>query len=282
MPNDGGHLLLDNDEKTDLLNLEPNAAPYLRQFLGAEEFINDIPRWCLWLTDITPQALKALPSVRARIAAVKKHRLESSREATRRLALEPHLFGEIRQPDAGDYLLIPSISSERRTYIPIGFFSHRVIASNKAHIIPNASLYEFGILTSKIHMAWMRYTTGRLKSDYQYSNTIVYNNFPWPEALSDKTLQGIEAAAQTVLDVRAGHQAGAHPASLATLYDPDLMPSDLRKAHTALDGLVDKLYGLKKAKPTDQSRVALLFERYQALVTRIEQAQSTPKDSESE
>ncbi len=280
MPNDGGHLLMDDDEKTDLLNREPNAAPYVRRFLGADEFINDVPRWCLWLKDIAPQALAALPAVRKRIAAVKKHRLESTREATKRLASDPHLFGEIRQPESGEYLLIPSVSSERRTYLPIGFLTADIVASNLVLIIPNATLYHFGILTSAMHMAWVRYTCGRLKSDYRYSNTIVYNNFPWPEAISDRARQGIEAAAQAVLDSRAVHQSGATPASLATLYDPDLMPADLRKAHTALDALVDKLYAEKsktKIKPTDQSRVALLFERYQALVTRVEQATETKK-----
>ncbi len=310
MPNDGGHLLLSEDDKTELLNFEPDAAPYLRQFLGADEFLNNSPRYCLWLQGIETQKLAKLPKVRQRIAAVKKHRLSSARAATRKLAEEPHLFGEIRQPDSGKYILIPLHSSENRRYVPLGFADAEIICGNANALIPDATFYHFAILTSAMHMAWVRYTCGRLKSDFRYSANIVYNNFPWPELDSGKAKDAalrseIEAAGQAVLDSRATHQAGAEPASLATLYDPNTMPADLRAAHLALDALVDKAYlsrgagaikttgtgtgtGLgksKRAKFTDASRVALLFDRYQALVASLEQVgapESTEPKAESE
>ena len=279
---DGNYTLTEADVQSVLKDGEI-AAKYVRPFIGGYELLNAQKRWCLWLEDANPDDLKSLKEVRRRISAVRKWRAESSRPTTVRLAQTPMAFAEIRQPTSA-YVAIPTVSSERRDYIPIAFIQPQVVASNQLYIIPNATLYHFGILTSAMHMAWVRYTCGRLKSDYRYSANIVYNNFPWPQAISDKARQGIEAAAQAVLDSRAVHQAGAKPASLATLYDPDLMPADLRKAHTALDALVDKLYAEKskvKIKPTDQSRVALLFERYQALVTQVEQAQSTPADSAS-
>jgi hypothetical protein len=290
MPNDGGHLLLSEEEKTELLALEPGAAPFVRRFLGADEFINDLPRFCLWLKDISPQQLTALPRVRERVVLVKKHRLASSREATKRLAADPHLFGEIRQPTSGYYLLIPSVSSEKRRYLPLGFLPCEVVASNLVLIIPNATLYDFAILTSAMHMAWVRYTCGRLESRYRYSANIVYNNFPWPElepsnAKAQALRQSIEQAAQAVLDARAAHQAGQQPASLALLYAPDTMPADLRDAHRALDALVDKAYLRalptaqrgKRAALNDAARVALLFDRYQALVASVAQADAAAK-----
>lgn len=228
--------------------------------------------------------MAALPQVRARVAQVKKHRLASAREATRRLAAAAHLFGEDRQPQDGSYLLIPSVSSERRRYLPLGFLPSDAIASNLVLIIPNATLYDFAILTSAMHMAWMRYTCGRLESRYRYSANIVYNNFPWPELdpaqpKAQTLRQAIEAAGQAVLDARTDHQTGTNPASLAVLYAPDTMPANLRAAHAALDALVDKAYLLTSSRSTtgkrqgalkDAQRVALLFERYQALSARLE------------
>jgi len=183
MPNDGGHLLLSDAEKLELLEQEPGAEPWLRPFLGSEEFINNIARWCLWLKDIEPKALRELSQVTARIGRVKTHRLASSREATRKLAETPRLFAEDRQP-GGWFLAVPKTSSERRNYIPIGFLSPQSVASTELFTVPHATLAHFGILTSTMHMAWVRYVCGRLKSDYRYSAGIVYNNFPWPSVVT--------------------------------------------------------------------------------------------------
>jgi hypothetical protein len=291
MPNDGGHLLLSEEEKIELLNLEPEAAPFVRQFLGADEFINNLPRYCLWLHEMDPKLLSKLPKVRQRIAAVKKHRLSSARAATRKLAEEPHLFGEIRQPKDGNYILVPLHSSENRRYVPLGFASAEIICGNANALIADATLYHFAVLTSAMHMAWVRYTCGRLESRYRYSANIVYNNFPWPEFDTGKAKEAalrheIEQAGQTVLDVRAKHQGAAQPASLAMLYDPATMPSDLRAAHTALDALVDKAYlshaagKTQRGKLSDASRVALLFDRYQTLVASLAQAEPEPAAAE--
>ena len=262
MPNDGGNLLLSPDEKMEFLKREPKASKWLRRLVGSEEFINNIERWCLWLIGIKPEELRSMPLVLDRVEAVNRHRKESSRATTRELAVTPSLFGEIRQPDSGNYLLIPSTSSERRAYIPIGFLSSDIIATNANHIIPQATRYHFGVLSSAMHMAWVRHVAGRLESRYRYSNQIVYNNFPWPSEPSEKQVAAIEHAAKAVLDARA-----AHPeSSLADLYDPVAMPPDLRKAHQALDHAVDKAYvgaGFKPA-PTksDAERVAFLFDLY--------------------
>ncbi|MDI9334280.1 MAG: hypothetical protein QM533_07865 [Cytophagales bacterium] len=278
-PTDGGFLILSNEEKEKLIQKSPSAEKFIKRMLSAEEYLNNELRWCLWLINHTPAEWSKIKEIKHRVSEVRKFRLASTKAQTRNNADYSDRFAELRQPEQ-DFILIPRTSSERRAYIPIGFFSKEFILQDSCIALPNATLYHFGILTSSMHMAWVRYTCGRLKSDYRYSANIVYNNFPWPETTSNKARQGIEAAAQAVLDVRAVHQAGAAPASLATLYDPDLMPADLRKAHAALDALVDKLYfdqSKVKIKPTDQSRVALLFERYQALITQVEQAQSTPQ-----
>ena len=265
MPNDGGHLLLADADKVDLLAAEPGAAAWVRPFLGSEEFINGVSRWCLWLKDVEPAQLRALPQVSARVERVRQNRLVSARQATKKLAESPRLFGEDRQPSAA-YLLIPAHSSESRTYVPIGFMSPDVICGNANLTVPNATLYHFGILTSNMHMAWLRAVCGRLESRYRYSAGIVYNNFPWPSRHEDdaKTEAAIEAAAQAVLDARA-----AHPGStLADLYDPNAMPDDLRRAHKALDKAVDAAYqadGGKKTWADDAERVGFLFQRYAAL-----------------
>jgi len=256
-PTDGGNLLLSPDEKKALLTKEPNAAKWIRPVMGSEEFINGIERWCLWLAGIKPEELRALPEIKRRVEAVREMRLASPKEATRERAQKAYLFGENRQPDSGKYLLVPSVSSERRSYIPIGFISHKTISTNLNLMIPRATLYEFGIISSQMHMAWVRNVAGRLKSDFRYSNKIVYNNYPWPGDPTDKQNAAIEETAQGVLDARA-----AHPdASLADLYDPVAMPTDLRKAHQALDKAVDATYG-KKSFASDAERVAFLFELY--------------------
>jgi hypothetical protein len=186
-------------------------------------------------------------------------RLASAKAATRKSAEIPTLFQEIRQPDT-DYILIPSVSSENRRYIPIGFVGKDIIVNNAVHVIPTATLYHFGILTSNVHMAWMRTVCGRLKSDYRYSKEIVYNNFPWPDA-TDEQKAAIEKLGQAVLDARALFPA----ASLADLYDPIAMPPELLKAHQNLDRAVMKLYGFPVGKTTEADCVAALMERYQKL-----------------
>jgi hypothetical protein len=180
MPNDGGHLLLSAQEAAELARSEPAASGWIRPFVGAEELINGNPRACLWLVNVPPADLRKSPSVLARIEAVRTRRLESSRAETRALAKVPALFGEIRQP-ATPYLAIPKTSSERRDYIPIAYLASVVIASTEVFTVPDATLYHFGVLTSAMHMAWMRQVCGRLESRYRYSNKLVYNNFPWPE-----------------------------------------------------------------------------------------------------
>ncbi|CAN5818407.1 class I SAM-dependent DNA methyltransferase [soil metagenome] len=252
-------LLLTTEERDALLEVEPGAAKWIRRIYGSEEFINGIDRWCLWLVDATASELKAMPHVMRRVQVVKTNRLGSKREQTRELAKTPWLFGEIRQPD-GSYLLIPSVSSEGRPLIPMGFMPPEVIASNLALMVPNADTYHFGILQSTMHMAWVRQVCGRIKSDYRYSNEIVYNNFPWPAAPTDKQQAAVRAAAQALLDARAAQKGQ----TLAALYDAEVMPVPIRKAHAALDKAVDLCY---RPQPfdTELSRVRFLFERYAEL-----------------
>jgi type II restriction/modification system DNA methylase subunit YeeA len=263
MPNDGGYLIIEEDAYVDFLKKEPKAKPYIRKFIGSEEFINNKNRYCLWLQGIPVNELKAMPHVVERVEKVKKQREQSKRPETKKLANTPTLFGEIRQPKK-DYLAIPEVSSERRPYIPIGFVNKDVICSNKIYSVDGANIFHFGILASAMHMAWVRYVAGRLKSDYQYSNGIVYNNFPWPDDITDKQKRGIEEAAQAILDVRVSHKGS----SLSDLYDPNIMPPDLAKAHRALDIAVDAAYSKRKFSG-DSDRIAFLFDLYQKLVTPL-------------
>jgi len=262
-PIDGGHFILSEDERTELLRKEPDAEKFIRTFLGADEFLNNISRYCLWLRDAKPDELRRLPLVMQRVQAVKAFRLESKRQATNDLAATPTQFAFVSHSDS-HYLLLPSVSSERRVFIPIGFMPPEVIASNLCLTIRNATLYHFGILTSTMHMAWVRYTCGRLKSDYRYSNSIVYNNYPWPDEPTNKQRATLEAAAQAVLDARAQFP----QSSLADLYDPLTMPPALVKAHQALDRAVDACYR-KAAFANDAQRVEFLFERYQQLTSLL-------------
>ena len=213
---------------------------------------------------IEPTDIKAMPKVFERVKKVQGARLASDKARTREWANLPALFTENRQPKT-DYLVVPKVSSERRNFIPIGFVSKNWIASGSIQVIPNATLYHFGVISSSMHMAWMRTTAGRMKSDYQYSNTIVYNNFPWPGTVTDKQRQSIEDAAQAVLDARAKYPGS----SLADLYDPLRMPPELVKAHHKLDAAVDAAYSKKKFSG-DSDRVAFLFELYQQLASPLE------------
>jgi hypothetical protein len=212
------------------------------------------------LENASPVALRSSSMILSRINAVKKFRLASDRKATKKLAETPKSFGEVRQPVA-DYLFIPKTSSELRHFVPIGFVPSRTVLNNTSLFVDNATLHEFGILSSTMHNAWVRYTCGRLKSDFRYSAGIVYNNYPWPQDLTDKQREAVSVAAQGVLDARAVHQKGKNPASLADLYNGTTMPTNLSKAHAALDKVVDAAYG-KKGLQTDSERVAYLFALY--------------------
>ncbi|MBQ19497.1 MAG: SAM-dependent methyltransferase [Flavobacteriales bacterium] len=255
-PNDGGGFLFTEDEYKELIKIEPKSKLYIRKFVGSREFINNINRYCLWLKDIQPSELRQLPKVIERIELVKQHRLSSTRPATVELASTPTLFGFISHTET-DYIIIPSVSSERRKYIPIGFMPADVITSNLCLIVPNAEIYHFGVLTSKMHMAWVKYTCGRLKSDYRYSNKIVYNNYPWPIDPSIKNKKEVETKAQKVLDIRTEFP----DSSLADLYDPLTMPPKLVKAHQELDKAVDLCYR-PQAFINETARIEFLFDLY--------------------
>ncbi|KAF2519438.1 class I SAM-dependent DNA methyltransferase [Flavobacterium salilacus subsp. salilacus] len=256
MPLDGGHLLLSDEEKNEFITKEPLSEKYIKPLISASEFLNGKKRWCLWLVNSTPSELKAMPEVLNRIEGVKKFRLASVAPSTQKFAATPALFRDRNEPET--YILVPSTSSENRTYIPMGYFSNYEIANNSCHTIPGATLYHFGILTSTMHMAWVKTTCGRLESRFRYSNEVVYNNYPWPENPSDKQVTAIEKAAQKVLDVRAQFA----DSSLADLYHPLTMPPALVKAHNDLDKKVDLAY---RPQPFtgEAKRMEYLFELYE-------------------
>ena len=255
-PADGGNLLLNESQKNELVALQPEAAEWIKPYSMGDEFINGIPRFCLWLKDCPPNKLRTMPHVLRRVEAVKEMRLASKKIPTQKLAETPALFGEIRQPESA-YLAIPVVSSERRTYIPIGYLPPDHIAGNKLNTVPNATPYHFGVITSLMHMAWMRVVSGRLESRYSYAAKITYNNFPWPKTPTAKRTADIESKAQAVLDARAQFP----DSTLADLYDPLTMPSVLQKAHQALDKAVDRAY---RSTPfsNEAARIAFLFDLY--------------------
>jgi hypothetical protein len=256
-PHDGGILFLTNEERVALLANEPELKPLVRPFLGAVEFLHNISRYCLWFDGVSPAVYKNSREIKERLARIRKFREASKREGTKKMAELPALFCENRQPKS-NYLLIPRVSSEKRNYIPIGFVRKNTICGDSCSMIPDATLYEFGVITSAMHMAWMRVVCGRLKSDYRYSGVLVYNNFPWPVP-AVKQKEKIEQHAQAVLDARKEHS----EFSLADLYGNGLMPVSLKKAHLALDKAVDAAYG--RAFADDSGRIAYLFELYQKL-----------------
>lgn len=257
MPNDGGNFLFTDEEKNEFIAKEPKSDKFFKQLISAHEFLNDHKRWCLWLKSANPTELKEAKLVTERVENVRKLRAESTRQATQKLAAFPTLFGEDRQPES-DYVLIPLHSSENRKFIPIGFFDKNSIANNSCSFIPNAKLYHFGILMSSIHMAWVKNMCGRIKSDYRYSNELVYNNYPFPENPNDKQVKAIEAAAQKVLDARLQFP----NSSLADLYDSLTMPPVLIKAHNELDKAVDLAYR-PQAFTSEANRMVFLFELYE-------------------
>ena len=265
-PIDGGHYIFDADERTALLHAEPDAEPYLRPFVGSREFLQGGKRWILRLTDAPPQVLKTLPQVRERIAAVRAYRLASKSKPTQALAATPTLY-HVNVIPTDPFLVVPQVSSERRDYIPIGWLEPPVIPSDKLRLLPDATLWQFGLLTSAMHMAWVRIVTGRLKSDYMYSVGVVYNTFPLPP-VHEERLQRLAPYAEAVLTARAAHL----DATLADLYDPDLMPVNLRKAHQALDRAVDRLYR-RSPFPSDRERVEYLLALYEKMIAPL----SAPK-----
>ena len=269
-PTDGGNFLMTQEEKNLLLKKSPQFEPYVKRYMGADDLINNRVRWCLWLKDCPPNILRSSSEVMRRIEKVKKSRLESSKEATRKQAEIPTLFTEDRQPER-DFIILPVVSSERRRYMPMCYVSKDVIANANAQMIPEGDLYTFGILNSNIHNAWMRAVCGRMKSDYAYSATIVYNNFPWPDVLSagrkmhaSRVRSDIEQTAQAILDARAKYP----DSSLADLYDETTMPPDLRKAHKANDLAVMQAYGFNP-KITESEIVAELFKMYSNLLQTL-------------
>ncbi|MGA2068993.1 MAG: DNA methyltransferase [Thermoguttaceae bacterium] len=264
-PSDGGHLILTDAERKDLLREEPGAKKYLRRYTGSQEFINGNMRWCLWLEDASRADLRGLPRVWQRVEQVGKFREKSTAGPTKRAAQTPTAFLYISQP-ATDYILIPEVSSSRRRYIPIGLVSKNVISANTNFLVPAADLYLFGVLTSAMHMAWVRQVGGRLKSDYRYSGSMVYNTYPWPQSPTAKQRAAVEAAARNMLDAREEHL--ARGATLADLYDALAMPPKLVKAHAALDRAVDRCYR-RQPFTSDRQRVEFLFALYERLTAPL-------------
>jgi len=256
MPLDGGNLLLSNDEKIEFLKVEPKAKKFIKPLISAYEFLNGEKRWCLWLVDIEPSELKSMPEVLKRVNLVKKFRLDSKAPSTQKFAATPTLFRDRNHPDS--FIVVPRVSSENRKYIPMGFFDKNSIVSDTCMSIPNGTLYHFGVLTSTMHMAWLKNICGRLKSDFRYSKDIVYNNYPWPESPTNKQIKAIEIAAQKVLDVRLEFP----NSSLSDLYDPLAMPPKLAKAHQELDKVVDLGYR-SQAFTSEANRMVFLFELYE-------------------
>lgn len=254
MPADGGHLIINEEDYEDFITREPKAAKYIKRYMMGKDFINDIVRYCLWLVGASPQEIRDMPLVYERVKAVKELRLKSSQK---KLADTSYLFRETRNPE--HYLAIPNTSSEKRYYVPMGWLDDSVIPGNEIRVLPDATLYEFGILTSRVHMGWMRRVCGRLKSDYRYSKNIVYNTFAWPEP-SPKQRAKIEACAQKILDARSLYPDN----SFASLYDDLLMPIELRKAHRENDAAVCRAYGWPE-DIEEEEIVSRLFDLYDKL-----------------
>lgn len=259
-PADGGHLIIETNEYDDFIKKEPNALKYIKKLTGSEEYINNKLRYCLWLVGVSPGEIRNMPEVYKRVLLCREDRLNGAPDR-QKLADTPAVFREINNPEK--YIIVPRVSSETRRYIPLGFLDDTVIPTDSAVIISNATLYEFGILTSNVHMAWMRAVCGRLKSDYRYSKDIVYNNFPWPNPTEEQKTK-IEQTAQTIFDARSKYP----DSSLADLYDEALMPPDLRKAHRDNDRAVMQAYGFDYRSMTESECVSELFKLYQKLVSK--------------
>ena len=261
-PIDGGNYLFTKEEMDEFLKIEPAAAKWFKPWYGSQEFINRCPRYCLWLGDCPPNELRKMPECMKRVEAVRQLRLASKSAGTVKLADTPTRFHVENMPE-GHFIVVPEVSSERRRYVPMGFMDDSVLCSNKVRLMPNATLYHLGILTSNVHMAWMRAVCGRLKSDYDYSIKIVYNNFPWPTP-TDTQKTKIEQTAQAILDARALYP----EASLADLYDETTMPVELRRAHQNNDRAVMQAYGFKVGDMTESMCVSALMKLYQEMAER--------------
>ena len=259
-PVEGGNLIFTDDEKAEFILKEPGSERFFKRFIGSEDFINDNIRWCLWLLSASPKEIRDLPLVKDRVESVRQFRLSSKKAATNKAAEYPQRFVEIKETGK-HFVAIPEVSSSRRRYIPIGYLDDNFILSNGIRFIPDAPLYVLGLLTSNVHMAWVRSVCGRLKSDYDYSVNVVYNNFPWPE-LTEKAKEEIGKTAQAILDARSLYP----DSSLADLYDPSLMPPELRKAHQANDAAVMKAYGMPIKETDEAACVAWLMRLYQEKV----------------
>ncbi|QHT65678.1 class I SAM-dependent DNA methyltransferase [Rhodocytophaga rosea] len=274
-PVDDGNFFFSDDEKELFIQKEPNAIKYIKPVLSSHQFLNGQNRWCLWLENITPDELKKMPFVLKRLENIKNFRALSTKESVKKQAATPMLFSEIRQPKSS-YIIIPRHSSESRKYIPFGFFEPEIIVSDSCTALPNAALFHFGILTSEMHNVWIRHICGRIKSDFRYSNVLVYNNFPWPESPNEKQIKAIETAAQKVLDARK-----AFPdSSLADLYDSLTMPPILVKAHQELDKAVDLCYR-PQAFVSEAKRMEFLFELYEKYTAGLF-AKEKPKTKKKE
>ena len=260
-PIDGGNYLFTEDEKNEFIAKEPLSEKWFRPWIGSQEFINRYYRYCLWLGDCPPNELRKMPECMKRVQAVKEYRMSSPSAGTRKLADKPTRFHVENMPK-DNYIIIPRVSSERRRYIPMGFITPDILTSDSAHIIPCATIYHFGILTSNVHMAWTRTVCGRLKSDYRYSKDIVYNNFPWPDPTPEQKAK-IEQTAQAILDARALYP----DCSLADLYDELTMPPELRRAHQANDKAVMQAYGFWGKLNSESACVAALMEMYKDLIS---------------
>ena len=270
-PIENGHYLFDDSERNNFIEAEPGSAPFFRKIVGSDEFLYGLDRWLLWLGDAEPQTIRGLPQVRERVALVQTWRRSRTRAQTVALGDTPTRIGIEIFPHR-PYLAIPKVSSENRKYVPIAFLGPEVVSTDLMFLIPNATTYHFGVLTSRMHMTWTRAVCGRLKSDFRYSSGIVYNNFPWP-APSPGQRRTIEMAAHKVLDARLAHPG----ATLADLYDPVAMPPDLTAAHSTLDRAVDAAYGQARGFATEAARLAFLFARYQALVAPLDATPARPR-----
>lgn len=267
-PVEGGYYIFTDDEKNAFLKKEPSAQTYFKKFVGSDDFINGYTRWCLWLHDVSPSDIRKLPECMKRVNSVHDYRLESKKAATRAAAATPMSFMEIKRP-VGKFLIVPEVSSQRRKYVPLGFSDKEMICSNKVRFVSNATMYHFGILTSNVHMAWMRAVCGRLKSDYSYSINVVYNNFPWPTPTEQQKAK-IEQTAQAILDARALYP----DSSLADLYDDLTMPPELRKAHQDNDRAVMDAYGFTKGTAARTSESACVTELMKLYQQKVSAAQS--------
>ena len=257
-PVDGGHLIIEHKELADYLAVEPKAKAYIKQLIGAKEFINGDLRWCLWLKGVSPAEIRTMPTVMERVKLVKEMRENSPDAGAQKLALTPTTFRETNNPDSA--IVIPCHSSQNRRYVPMGFIDNSIVVTNAVLFIPDATIYHFGIITSNIHMAWMRAVCGRIKSDYRYSKDVVYNNFPWPEPTEAQRAK-IEQTAQAILDARALYP----DSSLADLYNDAIMPMELRRAHQANDKAVMQAYGFWGKYNSEPACVAELMKMYQKM-----------------